>query len=85
MTTASPNGRLIGWAMRLCEYDFTVKYRKGSSNANADALSRIFSQVPLEQRYSSCGGNTQDPINMMDLGDHKKPQLRRKTFKSMHP
>jgi len=68
MTTASPNGRLIRWAMRLCEYDFTVKYRKGSSNANADALSRIFSQAPLEQRYPSSGGESQD-VNTIHLGD----------------
>lgn len=51
MTTASPNGRLIRWSIRLSEYSFTVKYRKGSSNANADALSRIFKGQGLVERY----------------------------------
>ena len=34
-------GKLIRWALFLQEYDFTIKYRKGSSNQNADALSRV--------------------------------------------
>ena len=34
------NKRLLRWAMRLGEYSFTVKHRKGRNNANADALSR---------------------------------------------
>ena len=34
------NGRLERWAMRLLEFDFALQYRPGSSNANADALSR---------------------------------------------
>jgi len=62
MTTASANGRLIRWAMRL---DFTVKYRKGSSNAKADALSRIFAQAPLEQRYASSGEKIQTLSTMV--------------------
>lgn len=36
----SPAGRLARWAMYLQQYDFTIKYRKGSLNRLADALSR---------------------------------------------
>lgn len=36
-----PNSRLTRWRLRLSEYDFTVTYKKGKSNTNADALSRI--------------------------------------------
>ena len=34
----SPAG-LVRWALRLAEYDFDIKYRKGNENSNADALS----------------------------------------------
>ena len=30
--------RLVRWALRLAEYDFEIKYKKGENNANADAL-----------------------------------------------
>ena len=30
------------WRLRLEEYDFEIKYKKGSINSNADALSRIY-------------------------------------------
>ena len=33
-------GMLCHWALAMQEYDFTVKYRKGSLNGNPDALSR---------------------------------------------
>ena len=33
--------RLVRWALRLAEYDFEIKYRKGDTNENADALSRL--------------------------------------------
>lgn len=35
------NSRLTRWKIKLSEYDFTVEYKKGKSNTNADALSRI--------------------------------------------
>ncbi|KAL5509717.1 hypothetical protein EMCRGX_G005135 [Ephydatia muelleri] len=34
-------GRLCRWALALQEFDFEIKYMRGSSNANADALSRV--------------------------------------------
>lgn len=36
-----PNSRLTRWRLRLSEYDFSVIYKKGKFNTNADALSRI--------------------------------------------
>lgn len=41
MNMKEPNSRLTRWRLRLSEYDFTVVYKKGKSNTNADALSRI--------------------------------------------
>ena len=32
---------LVRWALRLTEYDFTIKYKQGEANANVDALSRL--------------------------------------------
>ena len=34
-------GMLCRWSLAIQEYDFTIMYRKGSSNTNADALSRL--------------------------------------------
>ena len=34
------NGRLTRWALKLQSYTFTIRYRSGKSNQNADGLSR---------------------------------------------
>ena len=34
------NARLTRWAMALQQYSFTVRYRLGKENGNADGLSR---------------------------------------------
>lgn len=36
-----PNSKLTRWRLRLEEYDFEIKYKKGQQNTNADALSRV--------------------------------------------
>lgn len=41
MSLKEPNSRLTRWRLKLSEYDYTVEYKKGKANTNADALSRI--------------------------------------------
>lgn len=41
MSLKEPNSRLTRWRLKLSEYDFTVVYKKGKNNTNADALSRV--------------------------------------------
>ena len=40
-----PSGRLIRWCMRLSEFDFMVNLKKGNENTQADALSRVITDV----------------------------------------
>ena len=40
MTSMQQNSRLARWALKLQEYDFKIRHRKGSANSNADAMSR---------------------------------------------
>ena len=41
-------GLLARWALAAREYDFTISYRKGAANTNADALSR--KQTPTTEQ-----------------------------------
>ena len=40
-TIADANTRLARWRLRLLEFDFQVKYRKGAENTVADTISRL--------------------------------------------
>ena len=68
LTTTEGTGRLMRWRLRLSEFDFTVKYKKGTSNSVADCLSRLGSR-----------GSTTDEVDdeipcfaleALDLADH---------------
>ena len=41
---APKSKRLTRWSLELAEYDKEIIYKKGSSNTNADALSRMFEE-----------------------------------------
>ena len=39
-TLKDTGGRITRWLLFLQQFDFTIAYKKGTSNSNADALSR---------------------------------------------
>lgn len=41
MSLKEPNSKLLRWRLKLSEFQFEILYKKGSSNSNADALSRV--------------------------------------------
>ena len=59
------NRRLHGWVLQLLEFDFTVEYRPGLENGDADALSR--------QAWDSRSG---DPWMQQDVGVGEEHGLR---------
>lgn len=74
------SGKLARWAMRLGEYDMTIKHTKGTLNAAADALSRYplhgrpcalsaFSPPALPFYYSfpTLVGLEKEPINLSSV------------------
>ena len=47
------NARLTRWSLSLQPYQFTVEYRPGKGNGNADALSRVNWDAPPTKRPTS--------------------------------
>jgi len=45
----STSSRLQRWKLALSEYNYTIEYKKGSENINADALSRIDYAAGVEE------------------------------------
>jgi transposase InsO family protein len=59
MNLKEPSSRLPRWKLKLSEYDYTVVYKKGRSNTNADALSRI--EINNEEKDSMISNASERP------------------------
>ena len=61
MTAKHHNGRLARWALQLQPYTFTIQYRAGKDNINADILSRMWEEddfsLPLFHPSEEEGGD----------------------------
>ena len=49
LLNAQSPARLVRWALRLAEFDFTIVYKSGKNNGSADGLSRL----PLKDKHVS--------------------------------
>ena len=56
------SGRIQRWAITLGAYDYVIRYKQGSTNANADALSRL--PLPTAER------ETPQPAEVVHLMEH---------------
>ena len=88
MSSAKLDATAQRWVSRLAAFDFDVQYRRGQSNANVDALSRMSNQevtevlqtCPQQVRSSEprhgVGQPTQDPVNptAQSTSASEKPQ-----------
>lgn len=61
-----PNSKLVRWRLKLSEFDYEIKYKKGTKNTNADALSRIETEPVTVNILESNSRiiKTKSPINM---------------------
>uniref|UniRef100_A0A5S6R425 RNA-directed DNA polymerase n=1 Tax=Trichuris muris TaxID=70415 RepID=A0A5S6R425_TRIMR len=54
-------GRLARWAIALQEFDFTINYKRGLNNGNADALSRVPHQPVMTASLTGNAGYLDSP------------------------
>ncbi|KAL4134764.1 hypothetical protein QTP88_006479 [Uroleucon formosanum] len=60
-----PGSRLTRWRLKLEEYEYEIQYKQGTSNTNADALSRIH---PVVTRSKSASEIAETPGITENLG-----------------
>ena len=81
-------GMLCRWSLAIQEYDFKIVYRKGSSNSNADALSRLPPEScavtiglphysPTELHASQSNDDTLSAVRQARLSSPDTPQTTR--------
>jgi transposase InsO family protein len=81
MSQGITNKRVLNWAIRLATYIFTIKYRPGLTNANADMLSR-YPVVPLRGRRSKEIQTNESLSNNFDGNSNLAVTVRK--FKMKH-
>ena len=66
-----PNSRLVRWRIKLEEYDYKIIYKKGSLNANADALSRnVYINVPSSDKSERIHPKSKEEIKKILVENH---------------
>ncbi|XP_047740946.1 uncharacterized protein LOC125179330 [Hyalella azteca] len=58
------NSRLMRTINELAEYDFTIRYRPGTQNEAADALSRLSHDRPTDKQHSRWANSSELPGNL---------------------
>lgn len=86
MNIKEPNSRLTRWRLRLSEYDFTVIYKQGKINTNADALSRMeihheeLSSIAVNvSEGTDCDSRTESANSQRDVSDSQTDTARSST------
>ena len=76
MNIAEPSGRLMRWRLRLSDFTFTIHYKKGLCNTQADVMSRLPSQdhttehEDLElQSFSEAASKNANASNVLYMSD----------------
>lgn len=59
----NPSSKLVRWRLRLSEYQYTIKYKPGRVNSNADGLSRL----PVNSEESPVNLNITTPLTFNDF------------------
>jgi len=75
----SDKGRIIGWQLRLSEYDFRIIHIKGKENALADGMSRL----PVEVMDFGRPGKEESALELMNAMGFTTPPTTRVAVKGL--